>query len=73
MNKQNKKLKSKQTVRYSGSKLHLKGVLLTIEGLPENQFKNVLFEFVPAEEDGIFEVHARFVVKRCVVGQVRLT
>ncbi len=24
------------------------------------QFKNVLFEFVPSEEDGVFEVHARF-------------
>ncbi len=38
--KQQKKLRSKQTVRYSGSKLHHKGVLLTIEGLPENQATN---------------------------------
>ena len=30
-------LKSRQSVRYSGSKLHSKGVLLSIEGLPANQ------------------------------------
>jgi len=54
-------LKSRQSVRYSGSKLHSKGVLLSIEGLPANQLKNVLFEFVPKEDDdGVFEVHARF-------------
>ena len=59
--KKDKKLKSRQSVQYSGSKLHDKGVLLTIEGLPEHQFKNVQFEFVPVEdEDGAFEVHARF-------------
>ncbi len=34
-----KKLRSKQTVRYSGAKLHHKGVLLTIEGLPDNQVR----------------------------------
>ena len=53
-------------MRYSGAKLHEKGILLTIEGLPANQFKNVLFEFSPATQenseviDGLFEVSARF-------------
>ena len=47
-------------MRYSGAKLHEKGILLTIEGLPSNQFKNVLFEFEPTAEDGLFEVSARF-------------
>ena len=49
------------SVKYSGSKLSSKGVLLTIDGLPESQFKNVLFEFVPSDgADGVFEVHATF-------------
>ena len=28
-----------QSVRYSGSKLHAKGVLLSIDGLPANQVR----------------------------------
>merc|ERR1719433_1123870 len=29
----------KETLRYSASKLHQKGILHSIDGLPENQFK----------------------------------
>ena len=50
----------KETLRYSASKLHQKGILLSIDGLPENQFKNVLFEIVPTNTDGLFTIHAKF-------------
>jgi len=55
-----KKMKSKATLKYSATKLHDKGVLQTIEGLPNNQLKNVQFVFLPLEQDGMFEVSARF-------------
>lgn len=62
-------------LRYSAAKLHEKGILIEIDGLPLNQFRNVLFEIVPASlelenkenfsgvprgEDGRFEIHAKF-------------
>ena len=50
----------KETLRYSASKLHQKGILHSIDGLPENQFKNVLFEIVPTDTDGLFTIHAKF-------------
>ena len=34
-------------LKYSAAKLHEKGVLLSIDGLPSNQFKNIQFEIVP--------------------------
>merc|ERR1712042_427963 len=37
-----------------------KAVLQTIEGLPNAHLKNVQFVFVPLEQDGMFEVSARF-------------
>lgn len=54
------KLKSGHSVRYSGAKLQEKGILLAIEGLPASQNKNVMFEFTPTNENGIFEVGATF-------------
>uniref|UniRef100_A0A0K2T0J2 Ras GTPaseactivatinglike protein IQGAP1like [Bombyx mori] n=1 Tax=Lepeophtheirus salmonis TaxID=72036 RepID=A0A0K2T0J2_LEPSM len=54
------RMKSRSTLRYSASRLHEKGVLLAIDGLPPSQFKNVQFEIVPTENDGVFEVHAKF-------------
>eukprot|EP00096_Caligus_rogercresseyi_P007633 TRINITY_DN25587_c0_g1_i1.p1 TRINITY_DN25587_c0_g1~~TRINITY_DN25587_c0_g1_i1.p1 ORF type:complete len:594 (-),score=268.58 TRINITY_DN25587_c0_g1_i1:41-1729(-) len=54
------RIKSRSTLRYSASRLHEKGVLLAIDGLPPSQFKNVLFEIVPMEQDGVFEIHAKF-------------
>jgi hypothetical protein len=50
----------RETLRYSASKLHQKGILVDIDGLPDNQFKNVLFEIVPTHTDGLFQIHAKF-------------
>jgi len=55
-----RKLRSKAAVKYSATKLYDKGVLYTIEGLPANQLKNVMFIFTPLEKDGTFQVAARF-------------
>ena len=51
----------REILRYSASKLHQKGILLSIDGLPENQFKNVMFEIVPMHtSNGQFQIHAKF-------------
>ncbi|XP_077989473.1 ras GTPase-activating-like protein IQGAP1 isoform X2 [Glandiceps talaboti] len=47
-------------LKYSAAKLHEKGVILEIEGLPENQFKNVMFEFETTETSGVFAISAKF-------------
>uniref|UniRef100_A0A8C5BRH0 IQ motif containing GTPase activating protein 2 n=1 Tax=Gadus morhua TaxID=8049 RepID=A0A8C5BRH0_GADMO len=57
--KGSKKLKQ-QSLKYTGARLHEKGVVLEIEGLQANQFKNVMFEIAPSEEVGDFEVKAKF-------------
>lgn len=57
--KGSKKIKA-QSLRYTGSRLHEKGVVLEIEGLQTNQFKNVLFDITPGEEVGDFEIKAKF-------------
>uniref|UniRef100_A0AAQ5XAE7 IQ motif containing GTPase activating protein 3 n=1 Tax=Amphiprion ocellaris TaxID=80972 RepID=A0AAQ5XAE7_AMPOC len=48
------------TLSYSAARLQEKGVLLEIEELPSTQFKNVVFDIVPAAEKGTFNVKARF-------------
>jgi len=55
-----KKVRSRAAVKYAATKLYNKGVLQTIEGLPNAHLKNVQFVFVPLEQDGMFEVSARF-------------
>ncbi|GCB74694.1 hypothetical protein scyTo_0003785 [Scyliorhinus torazame] len=57
--KGNRKMKL-STLRYTAARLHEKGVILEIEGLQSNQFKNVLFDITPSEEVGDFEVKAKF-------------
>jgi hypothetical protein len=52
--------KVKGSVKYSAAKLHEKGVVLEIEELPTNQFKNVLFEISATENVGMFHVNAKF-------------
>uniref|UniRef100_A0A5S6L523 Small integral membrane protein 19 n=1 Tax=Xenopus tropicalis TaxID=8364 RepID=A0A5S6L523_XENTR len=53
--------KTKQaTLKYTAARLHEKGVILEIEGLQTNQFKNVLFDITPGDEVGDFEVKAKF-------------
>lgn len=58
--KRHKEEKLVGTIKYSAAKLHDKGVILEIEGLQPNQFKNVTFEISTTEEPGIFEVSAKF-------------
>uniref|UniRef100_A0A674E4J5 IQ motif containing GTPase activating protein 2 n=1 Tax=Salmo trutta TaxID=8032 RepID=A0A674E4J5_SALTR len=55
----NKKWKH-QSLKYTAARLHEKGVILEIEGLQTNQFKNVMFDISPSEEVGDFEVKAKF-------------
>ncbi|XP_064390864.1 ras GTPase-activating-like protein IQGAP1 isoform X3 [Halichondria panicea] len=49
----------KQTVKYNAHKLFEKGVVLEIEGLPNHQFRNVVFE-ITSVDVGKFEVSGRF-------------
>ena len=44
------KLRNKSALKYPATKLHEKGVLLKIEGLPDNHLKNVQFVFMPLEQ-----------------------
>lgn len=57
--KGSKKVKP-QSLKYTAARLHEKGVILEIEGLQTNQFKNVMFDIAPTEEVGDFEVKAKF-------------
>ncbi|XP_045597721.1 ras GTPase-activating-like protein IQGAP1 [Procambarus clarkii] len=54
------KARSKQTIKYTATKLMEKGVLLHVEDLPEAQQKNLLFEITPLATTGIFYVQAKF-------------
>ncbi|OWF47735.1 ras GTPase-activating-like protein IQGAP1 isoform X2 [Mizuhopecten yessoensis] len=51
---------SYESVKYSASKLHEKGVILDVEGLPNSQFKNVMFEIAATADPGTFDVNAKF-------------
>ncbi|XP_075893447.1 ras GTPase-activating-like protein IQGAP1 [Nelusetta ayraudi] len=56
----NKAKKSKQvSQKYTASRLHEKGVLISIDDLQPNQFKNVIFEISPSEAVGVFDVKAK--------------
>ncbi|XP_063819792.1 ras GTPase-activating-like protein IQGAP2 isoform X3 [Pseudophryne corroboree] len=57
--KSSKKIK-RSALKYTAARLHEKGVILEIEGLQTNQFKNVLFDITPGDEVGDFEVKAKF-------------
>uniref|UniRef100_A0A673UF07 IQ motif containing GTPase activating protein 2 n=1 Tax=Suricata suricatta TaxID=37032 RepID=A0A673UF07_SURSU len=52
--------KRAKPVRYTAAKLHEKGVLLGIDDLQTNQFKNVTFDIVSTEDVGIFDVRSKF-------------
>uniref|UniRef100_A0A8C1GBZ4 IQ motif containing GTPase activating protein 1 n=1 Tax=Cyprinus carpio TaxID=7962 RepID=A0A8C1GBZ4_CYPCA len=45
--------------KYTAARLHEKGVLIDIEDLQPNQYKNVIFEISPSEVVGVFEVKAK--------------
>ncbi|KAL8562627.1 hypothetical protein ACOMHN_011199 [Nucella lapillus] len=51
---------TRKSVHYNAAQLHEKGVVLEIENLTQNQFKNVLFEIVATENPGVFDVSAKF-------------
>lgn len=53
-------LKSRTTLHYSATKLHQKGILIDIEGLPHAHFKSTFFDITPAAETGVFDVTAKF-------------
>ncbi|XP_010184414.1 PREDICTED: ras GTPase-activating-like protein IQGAP2, partial [Mesitornis unicolor] len=57
--KGSKKLKQ-VSLKYTAARLHEKGVILEIEELQTNQFKNVMFDITPGEEVGDFEIKAKF-------------
>ncbi|KAL2088303.1 hypothetical protein ACEWY4_015202 [Coilia grayii] len=58
--KDNKAKKSKQVAqKYTAARLHEKGVLIEIDDLQTNQFKNVIFEISPSEVVGVFDVKAK--------------
>jgi hypothetical protein len=58
--KQPEKLKSKLTLHYTAAKLHEKGVLLEVDGLPMTQFRNVQFKITPADHNGVFIISGKF-------------
>ncbi|XP_047411223.1 ras GTPase-activating-like protein IQGAP2 [Sciurus carolinensis] len=55
-----KGMKRAKPVRYTAAKLHEKGVLLGIDDLQTNQFKNVIFDILATEDVGIFDVRSKF-------------
>uniref|UniRef100_A0A673KIU3 Ras GTPase-activating-like protein IQGAP1 n=1 Tax=Sinocyclocheilus rhinocerous TaxID=307959 RepID=A0A673KIU3_9TELE len=56
----NKAKKSKQvSQKYTAARLHEKGVLIDIEDLQPNQYKNVIFEISQSEVVGVFDVKAK--------------
>uniref|UniRef100_A0A2K6SGC6 IQ motif containing GTPase activating protein 2 n=1 Tax=Saimiri boliviensis boliviensis TaxID=39432 RepID=A0A2K6SGC6_SAIBB len=52
--------KRAKPVKYTAAKLHEKGVLLGIDDLQTNQFKNVTFDIIATEDVGIFDVRSKF-------------
>ncbi|XP_068626808.1 ras GTPase-activating-like protein IQGAP1 [Battus philenor] len=58
--KDNQKLKSKLTVKYTGAKLLERGVILEIDGLTKSQFKNVQFDIIPTDNYGVFTIKGKF-------------
>ncbi|PWA28993.1 hypothetical protein CCH79_00006341 [Gambusia affinis] len=57
----NKAKKSKQVAqKYTAARLKEKGVLISIDDLQPNQYKNAIFEISPSETVGVFDVKAKF-------------
>ncbi|NXO43773.1 IQGA3 protein, partial [Locustella ochotensis] len=59
-NKVSGKSKKLPSLHYTAAQLWEKGVLLEIQDLPPSQLKNVIFDIVPCEESGRFQVKAKF-------------
>ncbi|NXD44907.1 IQGA3 protein, partial [Copsychus sechellarum] len=54
------KSKKLPSLHYTAAQLWEKGVLLEIQDLPPSQLKNVIFDIIPCEESGRFQVKAKF-------------
>ncbi|XP_066194109.1 ras GTPase-activating-like protein IQGAP3 [Sylvia atricapilla] len=54
------KSKKLPSLHYTAAQLWEKGVLLEIQDLPPSQFRNVIFDIIPSEESGTFQVKAKF-------------
>ncbi|KAF6293016.1 IQ motif containing GTPase activating protein 3 [Rhinolophus ferrumequinum] len=52
--------KKQPCLHYTAAQLVEKGVLVEIEDLPSNHFRNVIFDITPGDEAGKFEVNAKF-------------
>lgn len=52
--------KREQSVKYSGTRLREKGVLVALDGVPPGQLKNVQFEISTTDFNGIYSVRGRF-------------
>uniref|UniRef100_A0A8U8C4R5 Uncharacterized protein n=1 Tax=Geospiza parvula TaxID=87175 RepID=A0A8U8C4R5_GEOPR len=59
-NKGSGKSKKLPSLHYTAAQLWEKGVLLEIQDLPPSQLKNVVFDIIPCEESGRFQVKAKF-------------
>ncbi|NXG18109.1 IQGA3 protein, partial [Grallaria varia] len=59
-NRASGKSKKLPSLHYTAARLSEKGVLLEIQDLPPSQFKNVIFDIIPCEESGKFQVKAKF-------------
>ena len=49
-----------EKLKYSAAKLYEKGIVLEIEGLSTNQFKNIQFEISDTKDPGVFQINAKF-------------
>ncbi|NXR35767.1 IQGA3 protein, partial [Zosterops hypoxanthus] len=54
------KSKKLPSLHYTAAQLWEKGVLLEIQDLPSSQLRNVIFDIIPCEESGSFQVKAKF-------------
>ncbi|XP_004480659.2 ras GTPase-activating-like protein IQGAP3 isoform X1 [Dasypus novemcinctus] len=52
--------KKQPSLHYTAAQLLEKGVLVEIEDLPTSHFRNVIFDIIPGNEVGKFEVNAKF-------------
>ncbi|NXU97019.1 IQGA3 protein, partial [Cettia cetti] len=59
-NKVSGKSKKLPSLHYTAAQLWEKGVLLEIQDLPPSQLRNVIFDIIPCEESGRFQVKAKF-------------
>lgn len=48
------------SLKYTALKLYEKGVLLEIDGLSTSQFKSVMFEIIPSDQNGLFSIKGKF-------------